>query len=77
MDQEPSIIKKVQNLSESIIEHMLDGMKSSKQTEQERRLEICNGCEFFSKENSRCGKCGCNMLIKTKWNSSRCPKNYW
>jgi len=41
------------------------------------RLSICQACEFFSSENSRCTKCGCFMLAKTKLQVSKCPVNKW
>lgn len=40
---------------------------------QVERLKICNKCPFFVKSNSRCGKCGCDMNIKTKHKNFKCP----
>jgi hypothetical protein len=41
------------------------------------RLEICQGCEFFKKNGSRCKKCGCFMKLKTLIEKSRCPIGKW
>lgn len=44
--------------------------------ERERRLEICQGCEFLLSMN-RCKKCGCFMDVKTWIPMSNCPINKW
>jgi hypothetical protein len=41
------------------------------------RLEICQGCEFFKKNGSRCKKCGCFMKLKTLIEKSKCPIGKW
>lgn len=41
------------------------------------RLEICQSCEQFDPEKSKCLKCQCFMLIKTKWRTSSCPLKKW
>ena len=43
----------------------------------EKRLEICNGCEFFIKLTSQCKKCGCIMKAKTKLPNAECPGGKW
>ena len=41
------------------------------------RLDICNSCEFLTKTISRCEKCGCFMIAKTKLKNARCPIKKW
>lgn len=41
------------------------------------RLGICNECEVYNKEASRCGKCGCFMQMKVTFEASKCPLNKW
>lgn len=41
------------------------------------RLEICNKCEFFVKDQIRCNKCGCFMNAKVKFQSATCPIQKW
>lgn len=41
------------------------------------RMEICNGCEFFSKRQQRCKKCHCFMKLKTELARARCPEKKW
>lgn len=38
-----------------------------------KRLEICFKCPYYINSNSRCGKCGCDMKIKTKHKNFKCP----
>lgn len=40
-----------------------------------RRISICIDCPLFAKESPHCTKCGCNMEVKAKWATSRCPLN--
>ena len=42
--------------------------------EAERRLRICNTCEF--RLNHKCGTCGCPLVAKAR-STSNCPKNKW
>lgn len=43
----------------------------------ESRLEICNGCEWFSKRMVKCKKCGCFMRLKTTLREAKCPIGKW
>ena len=43
----------------------------------ESRLKICQTCEFFKKNGSRCKKCGCFMKAKTSLEQARCPVGKW
>lgn len=42
-----------------------------------QRFSMCQGCEFFEKEASRCTKCGCFMKTKTQLASASCPVGKW
>lgn len=41
------------------------------------RMTICNGCEFFRKEDKRCSQCGCFMEAKTRFKKTFCPIHRW
>lgn len=41
------------------------------------RLEICEACTFFNKEEGRCKQCGCYMRAKVHLESAACPMSYW
>jgi hypothetical protein len=44
--------------------------------ERERRLGICNSCEFLI-EGKRCEKCGCYVNWKTRLEAWHCPIGKW
>jgi len=41
------------------------------------RLNICQLCEFFIKDDCRCSKCGCAMQFKVRFNGAKCPVDKW
>ena len=45
--------------------------------EMERRLSICQACEFFIPAQGRCAKCGCFMKFKSRLRSQHCPEGKW
>lgn len=53
------------------------------ETTSATRLEICNNCEFHSKNHlsvrpdAHCTKCGCTLAAKTKCLSCECPLKKW
>ena len=42
-----------------------------------KRLEICQGCEFFRQVAQTCRKCGCFMKLKTTLANAKCPVGKW
>ena len=50
----------------------LDGMEEL----SKKRLEICEKCEHFT-EAKICGKCGCFLPLKTRFEMFKCPLNKW
>jgi hypothetical protein len=70
----------VRNLGNSLLEEAQSILKQNpkitkEQTEQ--RINICQECEFFIRESSRCQKCGCFLKWKTAWRSQKCPIGKW
>ena len=45
--------------------------------EIEKRISICESCEFYIKSTTKCKKCGCFMKIKTKFKAMSCPIQKW
>lgn len=45
----------------------------------EKRLAICEQCEFIVRNLSirRCGKCQCILKVKTLFPSQQCPIKRW
>jgi len=42
-----------------------------------KRLETCNNCEAYDKDQHRCFKCGCYMKAKARMIAAKCPLNKW
>jgi len=58
--------------------HLLDKERFVKdKTLPEKRLEICNSCEFFIHKTSQCKKCGCFMRLKSELSAAECPIGKW
>ncbi len=45
--------------------------------EQQRRYDLCQVCEHFSKQQKRCKECGCYLKQKIKFKVSECPIGKW
>jgi hypothetical protein len=56
---------------------LMSGFKKVSDEEQARRLEICEGCEFFRQSDKRCSKCGCQLNWKSRLASWHCPIEKW
>ena len=79
--QMPSAPRMAVNLGKSIVKNVASvvaGNPLQLSTEDANsRLSICRGCEFFDSVSERCGKCGCNMAVKTYLRAERCPIGKW
>lgn len=73
----PSKIQMAKNLSKATVEHAKTGFAHATTAEQQARLDICKGCEYYIPEKDSCGKCGCRLKAKSAWKSSKCPENKW
>jgi hypothetical protein len=69
------VMRKIFNLIKDLSIWIKAGCKLSKASFY--RLAICFGCEFFNEDSMRCKKCGCNMKLKTKLDTAKCPINKW
>jgi hypothetical protein len=76
----PSLLKKVQNFTKSVVNHVANGMENVSSSVKEERMSICRACPFFNQtdpKNPTCNKCGCYLEIKTGWASEKCPEGKW
>lgn len=55
----------------------LDTIWTRRKAIAEERLKICNTCEFFKHESTKCGKCGCFMHYKAMLPYVECPVGKW
>jgi len=69
----PSLWQQAKSLTKAVVDHTKTGFKNVSESEQQRRMEICRGCELFIADTQKCGKCHCYMPVKTMWSSSKCP----
>jgi hypothetical protein len=47
------------------------------QEEFDRRMAICDGCQFLKKPAKVCSKCGCFMKLKNTLRRAHCPIHKW
>jgi hypothetical protein len=77
----PPFKQMVQNVGQSVVRNVqsvVDGNPLNvSDDEKNRRLSICNSCEFYIKEQERCSKCGCYMAVKTYLKAESCPVGKW
>ena len=77
----PSWLTQAQNLQEltsKILSDVVDGDDLfATDFEQQRRMDMCQVCEFYDKSKHRCTKCGCYMKYKVTFKSSECPIDKW
>lgn len=68
----PSLLKQAVNFGQASIEHALAGLPQATLEQQEERLAICRGCEFF--KDNFCLVCGCVLSgAKLRWAEQQCP----
>jgi hypothetical protein len=74
-DEEIKIVIR-ENTIEARPWHMATEKKVDKE-EFDRRMAICETCEFLKKPAKQCSKCGCFMKLKTKIDRAHCPIHKW
>ena len=45
--------------------------------EQERRIGVCQSCERFDAETSKCGVCKCSIAVRVLFTVNSCPDGKW
>lgn len=75
LDMSKNLVKTAADVAKSVV---ISGepLKLSDE-EKNKRLSICESCEFYNKEQSRCTKCGCYMAVKTYLKAATCPVGKW
>ena len=63
--------KLVWQFATELTTHVKNGLENVDPTTFKTRMSICMECENYL--NGRCIVCGCNMKLKTKWKTSKCP----
>jgi hypothetical protein len=73
----PDFLEKVKNVGGALGRFVKIGMKTVSEKTKQKRLSICQGCEYYDKELMKCNVCGCYLEVKTKMASESCPLNKW
>jgi hypothetical protein len=71
----PSLGSQIASFGTAVKDHIKNKAKLAGEEELKRRVELCEACEY--KLKNRCKKCGCNLAVKQKWESSKCPDRRW
>jgi len=73
----PSFLEMAKNAGASMVNHAMNSFQSVPANVKEERIKICEGCEHYNSENTRCDECGCFINIKAGWASEKCPIDKW
>jgi len=77
----PSVGQMAKNIGNDIVKNVKSVVSGNSlnadQQEATKRKNICNGCEFFNKQQDRCTKCGCYLAVKVYLKASNCPIGKW
>ena len=76
----PSLPQQALNLAGSLAGEAVARLKSEPPVlpdEVNRRLALCEACEFFKADEGRCSQCGCYMHVKARFRSAKCSKGKW
>jgi len=73
----PSFFQMTKNAGASMMNHAMNSFQSVPANVKEERISICEGCEHYNSETTRCDECGCFINIKADWASEKCPIDKW
>lgn len=75
----PSLLQRTKSFAQASLEYVRQGLPQVSEEEYQRRISICQTCEFLQADY--CMKCGCKVigkvLTKARWGSEHCPINRW
>lgn len=74
--KKPKLHIRIKNFLKALIDHIKTGLRKSSKREQNKRMRICNNCEYQN-EKKECTICGCYLPMKTAWKEQKCPENKW
>jgi len=80
-DKFPSLVQQGKNLLGLAKDIGSDALTGSSifvdKFEEQRRYDICQGCDSFDRIRKRCKECGCFMQKKVAFSSAECPLGKW
>jgi hypothetical protein len=72
-----SFLDKLKQRVDSVIEYKSKLFFTLSEEEKNKRISICNSCEFLFTPTRNCKKCGCFVDGKAVLAISDCPINKW
>lgn len=80
-DQFPSLVQQGKNLLGLAKDIGSDAISGASvfvnDFEEQRRYDICQGCDSFDRMRKRCRECGCFMKKKVVFSAAKCPLGKW
>lgn len=76
----PPLAKQARSFVRAMASHARSGLKNADKEMILKRQEICRSCEQLGKDGAmknRCHACGCFMLVKARWQTSKCTLGKW
>jgi hypothetical protein len=71
-------MKNARAAAQRVITRSLRGGKVAVSADEtEKRLSICQQCEFFRTSDGTCSQCGCFIRLKAKLATEACPLEKW
>ena len=71
----PNKLRQASNFAKAMVKHVANGANKVSLEVYETRLIQCDECE--SRNNDRCGECGCPIEAKASLESESCPLTKW
>jgi len=69
----PSMFEMARNFAGDLASYIAKGAPNVTHPAYVRRLTACDACPHLIKDKMRCGKCGCLVEHKAKWQTTTCP----
>ena len=78
-EMEPSLVQKALSLGAAVVRHAADGAFKLDDAAYFARLDICRSCGSCDAIRMVCRdpSCGCQLYIKARWRSEKCPQGKW
>lgn len=67
--------RRILRFTKALLVHLADRLQQAPAAVQQRRMETCRVCPSF--KDSKCEVCSCNLRVKVRWRTSKCPQGKW
>lgn len=73
----PSNLRMSGEITRAAAQALTKGIKRVSEEDYQKRLAICEACEWHRKSDNRCAKCGCFLKYKARLEAWHCPIGEW